>query len=298
MRLLRTAVWLCLSAAVLVALPLAAAPVTDDRGVTVNPAATPQRIITLAPHLTEMLFEIGAGERIVATVTYSDTPEQARKLPRIGDAHQLDIERIVSLQPDLVIGWVSGNAAGAIRQLEDLGIAVFMIEPRRLIDIADQLRRLGQLLGRVEQAGQAAANFEQTYQAVAQQYRERRPVTVFYEIWRQPLMTLSAHQFIGDALSLCGAANIFADQLPLAPTVTTEAVLAADPEIIITTVAATEQPATAYWQQWQELQAVQHNTVYALRDQGLSRPTGQAIAAVQRLCAVIDQGRQHYLSRP
>jgi iron complex transport system substrate-binding protein len=191
----------------------------DDDGNTVTLAAPAQRVISLAPHATELVYAAGGGAKLVGTVTYSDYPPAARAVPRIGNNKALDLERIAALKPDLIVAWRHGNAERQTDALRALHIPLFFSEPRHLDDIATSLGRLGALLGTQPAADAAAAAFRRDIAALRARYAARAPVTVFFQVWDRPLMTLNGAHLISDAIELCGGRNVFASLKPLVPTV-------------------------------------------------------------------------------
>jgi iron complex transport system substrate-binding protein len=205
----------------------------DDSGATLRLAQPARRIVGLAPHVTETLFAAGAGDRLVGAVDYSDYPEAARRLPRVGSHAQLDLEAIVALKPDLAVGWASGNSLAHVAKLRALGIPVFLVEPARIDDIAPGIERLGRLAGTESAARAAATALRERLQALRARHGARPTVRTFYEIWQQPLTTVGGTQIIGDVIRLCGGENVFAGLGALAPRLSVEAVLAADPEAIV-----------------------------------------------------------------
>ena len=212
----------------------ASVSVTDDAGDTITLAAPARRVISLAPHITELIYAAGGGARLVGAVSYSDYPPAAKQVPRVGDNRALDLERIAALKPDLIVVWRHGNAEQQIDRLRDLHIPLFFSEPRRLDDIATSLTRLGVLLDTSSTAQPAAEAFRHDIARLRTRYATRAPVSVFYEAWDQPLMTLNGEHMISDVIALCGGRNVFAGLKPLVPTVSTEAVLAANPDAIVT----------------------------------------------------------------
>jgi iron complex transport system substrate-binding protein len=212
---------------------LCAAQFTDDRGVAIDVPRNPARIVALSPHLAEIVYAAGAGAKLAAVVRYSDFPEAARRLPQVGDASRLDVERILTLEPDLVLGWKSGNPAHDIARIERIGFPVFVTEPRRVADIPRLVRLVGELAGTRVHAERAAAAFEQELDRLRQRYSTRTPVRVFYEIWHRPLLTVNGRHLISDVIALCGGRNVFAGAPLLTPAVSLESVLAAKPDVIL-----------------------------------------------------------------
>jgi len=271
----------------------AAISVVDDNGNTINLSAPAQRIITLAPHATELLFVIDAGDRLVGTVEHSDYPPAALRIRRVGAYNALDLEVILALQPDLIIGWRSGNNPVQLEKLQALGIPVFISEPRHLQDIPDTAKRLAILAGTSRQARDFIQQFEQQFTSLQQRYAKRRPVKLFYEVWHQPLITINGEHLISDIIQLCSAVNIFADVPVLAPTVSIEAVIKAAPDIIVTGGSHTDRGEwRADWQHWSQLPAVAHDQLYFINPDLLQRHGPRILQGVEQLCHVVEQARQ------
>lgn len=264
----------------------------DILGDDIQLAQPAQRIISLAPHITELLFAAGVGARIVGADAWSDYPPAARGIARIGDSSRIDLERVLALKPDLVVAWDSGNPRADTAQLRRLGVPVFISEPRHLQDIADDLRKLGHLAGADASADAAARAFEVRVDALRTQYADRRPLRVFYQISAQPLMTVNGTHLISALLTLCGGRNIFADLAPLAPAVATEAVLGADPDVII---AGTwqDEPDTAFdtWKHWPQMSAVHRGRLYTVPADELHRATPRVLDGAQKVCTLLQQAR-------
>jgi iron complex transport system substrate-binding protein len=199
----------------------------DDSGRTHVFAAPPARVVTLAPSLTELVFAAGAGASVIGTTSLSDFPEAARAIPRIGDAGRIDVERVLTMRPDLVLLWQRGATSREQEQLAAAGIPLFHLEPRRLDDVARAIERLGSLLGSADVAAARAAELRRSLGALRDRHAGAAPVRVFYQVWTRPLMTISRSQLINDVISLCGGRNVFADLAPLVPVVSTESVVAA-----------------------------------------------------------------------
>lgn len=256
-------------------------------------AAPAKRIVSLAPHVTELLFAAGAGDRIVGTVSYSDYPEAARNLPRVGDFHQLDLERIIALKPDLVVAWESGNGVRVIERLRDLGLNLHVTEPRRLADIPETLETLGALAGTEAVAGAAAARFRERLSRLASRYGGRPTVKVFYEVWNRPLMTVGGRHLISDVIATCGGRNIFERLDALAPTVALDAVLAADPEVIVASGMDEARPEWLDdWRRWPGLTAVRRGQLHFIPPDLLQRPTPRLLEGAERFCRALEQARQ------
>ena len=272
--------------------------VSDDRGRDLVLQTPARRIVSLAPHLTELLFAAGAGSTLVGTAAYSDFPEAARRVPVIGNSNAVDIERVVALKPDVVLAWRSGTPSQTVTRLERLGMRVFVTEPVSLKSIADQIVLLGRIAGTERAATAAAARLRRAFAVLRREYQARRPVSVFYQVWRAPLMTVNGSQVISQVIHLCGGKNIFAGLKPLVPRVSLEAVLAADPEAIVT---ASDQPADqalGNWLTWKQLRAVRDDHLVAISADDLSRPTPRLLKGARRLCSQLERIRHEDTVRP
>lgn len=271
----------------------AAAPitVTDDAGHTVQLKQPARRIISLAPHVTELLFAAGGGARIVGAVEYSDYPQAARSITRIGSNRELDIERVIALKPDLIVAWRHNNAERQLDVVRRLGVPVFQSDPQTLDAIANSVERIGALLGTESVAAPAAATLRQTLTDLRARYARRTPVRAFYQVWDKPLYTLNGKHIVSDALRLCGATNVFADLPIIAPVVSVESVLQADPEAIIAT-AEKSYGGVGIWSAYPMLQAVRHNRLYTLNGDLLNRAGPRMIEGTRHLCEALEQARQ------
>jgi len=266
--------------------------VLDDAGHTVVLESPARRIVSLAPNLTELLFAAGAGDAIVGTSEFSDYPAAALGIPRVGGGGGLDIEAIIALQPDLVVAWESGNPDGQLERLQALGMTLFLSEPRQLLDVPGTLVRLGQLAGR-EQVAQAAAHaYQLRYRELQHRYSGRRIVAVFYQVWRQPLMTVNGAHLISDVIRLCGGRNVFSDLPVLAPQVDIEAVLAADPEVIIVGTGGTSESAELQdWSRWPMLAAVAQGHLYGVQRELLVRHSPRILEGAEQVCGILEKAR-------
>lgn len=268
--------------------------VNDDDGRPIELAQPARRIISLAPHTTELLYAIGAGDRIVATVNYADYPEAAKKVPRVGDAHLLDLERIAALKPDLIVVWMHGSAAQQIERLRALGLPVFHSESHRLEDIADGMRRLGVLTGTSTSAQAAASAYERELAALKQQYSGRKPVRVFYQVWHEPLLSLNDHHLISDAIRLCGGLNVFGTQGAMVPTVSVEAVLAAKPDLVATTqrMGTQSEDGLDRWRSLKHFEPGARGRFVIVNSDLISRQTPRILQGTQALCEGFEQVRK------
>lgn len=266
--------------------------VTDDAGRQVVVPVPARRIVSLAPHITELLFAAGAGAAVIGVSEYSDYPDQARDLPRVGGGGGLDLERILALQPDLVVAWQSGNPAFQVQRLRDLGLTVFVSEPRDLDAIARTLERLARLAGTLPAAQAAIGAYERRLAGLRSAFQGRSPVTVFYQIWDHPLMTVSGTHLASDVLRLCGGRNVFDDLPALAPSIGIEAVLQRDPKVIVVAAGPGEADhLLAPWRHWPQLAAVRGNHLHAIERELLVRHTPRILDGAEQLCRLLDQVR-------
>ena len=265
---------------------------TDDTGLRITLAAPARRIVSLAPHVTELLFAAGAGDRVVGGVDYSDHPPAARKLRTVGSYTHVNVEAVLALEPDLVVGWRAGNRPEQLQQLEQLGLPVYRTDPQKLADIPAALRSLGRLAGTADQADTAAHAFEAGLAALAASHRAARRVRVFYQVWDQPLMTVGGGHWIDQAIALCGGENVFAGLRTSTPTVSLEAVLAAAPEVILAGGMGGKEPAwLAQWQQWPNLPAVRAGHLHAIDPDWLQRAGPRLLLGARAVCSALDQAR-------
>ena len=267
--------------------------VRDDGGQVVRLTQAPRRIVSLAPHITELLFDVGAGSRIVGAVDYSDYPEDAKRIPRVGGYRALDMEAIAALKPDVIIAWPSGNTPAQVEKLKQLGLPVYLSDPKRIADIAGALERIGTLTGNAGAGRQAAARFNRRYTALRTAYAGRPPVRVFYEIWNSPLMTVSGDQIIGDAIRLCGGENVFASLPTPTAAVSLEAVLQADPDVIVASGMANRRPPWLDdWKRWPRLRAAKNNQLHFIPADWINRASPRLLQGAERLCGILDGARK------
>jgi iron complex transport system substrate-binding protein len=273
-----------------VAVPASALTVVDDFGVELRLDRPAQRVISLSPHLTELMYSIGAGDRLVGTVLGSDFPLEAAALPEIGDASGLDFERILHSQPDLVLAWGSGNRSVDIVRLRVLGLRVLVLEPQRLEDIPRHLRLLGDLTDLGERAQEVAREFERRVGALRDRYAGRTPVRVLFEVWHKPLFTVNGDHIISKVLGLCAAQNIFAGLPRLAGEVSLEQALTMDPDAIVVGSEAGD-AGLDNWTAFSYLKAVRTGNVFTVSADLITRQTPRIVDAAERMCAGLDKAR-------
>ena len=280
--------------AVAIAIDAAAAiTVLDDDGKQVTLQKPALRVIAMAPHATELVYAAGGGEKIIAAVDYSDYPEAAKRLPRIGSNRQIDMERVAALRPDLIIVWMHGNSERQIEQIRALGIPMLHSEPKKLDEIPGSLNRIGKLMGTEKVADAAAADLRKQLASLAARYAGRPPVRMFYQVWDKPLYTLNGGHIVSDAIRLCGGANIYAAMKVTAPVVSVESVLSEDPEAIVNTGGrGNEDGGAALWKAYPGLTAVRRDNLFQLDGNLINRAGPRMIAGAAALCEKLEVARQ------
>jgi iron complex transport system substrate-binding protein len=264
--------------------------VKDDLGNDIRLEHPARRIVSLSPHTTELLYAAGAGPYVVGVSSYSDYPPAARQVVSVGRIGAVDIEKILTLKPDLIVAWHSGNAASQLQRLRAFGLPVFESQPSDYATIASSLERLGALSGTAAEGNKAAADFRVRWQTLERTYRARTPVSVFYQIWNQPLMTLNGKHMVSAVLRTCGGRNLFADLPQLAPSVSIESVIAADPDAILAPDDTKEQP-FAQWQRFAKMKAVTNGNLLTVHADWLNRPGPRILDATEQVCKLLDTVR-------
>ena len=263
--------------------------VVDDSGQEVVLNAPARRIVSLAPHVTESLFEAGAGRFIVGAVKYSDYPEAAKGIPRVGDNALLDMERIVSLKPDLIVVWLHGNSEKHLAQIRKLGIPMFYDRPGTLAQIPSTLLRLGALAGTDAEARKAADAFLERLRAMEARYSRRPAVPLFFQVWQKPLLTINGTQIISDVIRMCGGRNIFADERLLVPTVDVEAVVSANPEAVVRTGKASDsQSAFDLWRKLPNFRPTASGNLIFLETDSLGRNSPRILDGAAMMCEELE----------
>jgi iron complex transport system substrate-binding protein len=272
----------------------AAITVLDDDGKPVTLPKPAQRIVAMAPHVTELLFAAGGGAKIVGAVSYSDYPEAAKRIPNIGSNRQIDMERVIAMKPDLIVVWMHGSSERQVDELRALGIPMFHSEPRKLDDIAASLQKMGKLMGTEAVAEPAAAALRKELGALRAKYASRPPVRMFYQVWDKPLYTLNGAHIVSDAIRACNGVNIFAPLKVTAPIVSVEAVLQEDPEAIFSTGEGSQNDGGVdLWKPFTNMTAVKRNNLFRIDGNLLNRAGPRMIAGTAALCEKLELARQH-----
>lgn len=251
-----------------------------------------QRIIALSPHSVEMLFAIGAGDRIVATLEYADYPEEALKILQIGNFAGIQIEKVVELQPDLIVAWKSGNQISELNKLESLGFNMLYSHPQNIEEVKLELLDLGNRTGLNKNAQKVVDEIEQKYQQIKQKYLNKSKIKVFYQLWHDPLLTIGPNNWIDSLIQDCHAENLFNDAETPFPAVSLESVLMKNPQVIIIphhsgSVGAKQE----IWKRWPQIDAIKNSHLFTINGDLLHRFTPRAIDGLAELCAAIDSAR-------
>ena len=268
--------------------------VVDDTGRTVRLERPATRIVSLAPHITENLFSAGIGHLIVGAVNYSDYPAEARRIPAVGGYDNIDIETILTLQPDLIIAWKEGNQFQQVERLIKLGLTVFVNEPNRLEDVASDITRFGILGGREDEARTVAQEYLAGLSRLRNEYSGVEKVTVFYQVWPNPLITVTDRQIIGNVIRLCGGSNIFAGLGTPTPQVGKEAVLTENPDTIIASGMNEARPDWLdEWKQWSFLKATRYGNLFFIDPDIIQRHTTRILLGSRQLCEILERARNN-----
>ncbi len=249
-----------------------------------------QRIVTLAPNLTELVFAVGAGDLLVGVSAWSDYPPQALELAVVGDAFAVDQEQLALLQPDLLLVWESGTPEHAVDELRKSGYVVETIRTRGLDDVVSALRRIGELTGRSLQAEKVAADYQQALDGLRDAQRDRAPIRVFYQVSARPLYTVNKEHYVSELIELCGGKNIFSDLEDLAPGISVEAVVDRNPEVMLASTDAGDD-AFEEWQRWPAVAANLYGNLFLLPADEIARATPRLVLAGGAMCLALQQAR-------
>ena len=254
-------------------------------------AQYPQRIVSLSPHTTELIFAAGAGDRLIGVSAYSDYPEEAKALPVVASSQQINIETILALKPELVIYWQQGNSAADINQLKKFGIPVYASKTGGLDDIATQIQRLGKMLGTQSIADPVSDKYRQALAALRAKYAHNPKQDLFYQVWPTPLMTVANDPWLQEQFELCGFNNVFNDSPVPYPVINIEQVLVKQPAVI---VAGTVNDAElAKWQTWQSIPAVKNGNVFRINPDVSHRFSPRVVQGITTLCEIALQAQQN-----
>lgn len=279
------------------ATPQSAYAVTDFAGNKIEMPAPASRIVALAPHVVENVYSAGAGKTLVGVVEYSNYPQQATSLPIVGGYEKTNHEKIIELDPDLIIAWQSGNSHSSVKRLRELGYRIYIDQPDSLRDVAKSIRDIGTLSGTSEVAEQEVAKYLTSLDAIEERYKAAPKVSSFYQVWNKPLQTISGGHIISDAIETCGGTNIYADEFAVAPIVNIESVLERNPDAIIASGMSSARPEWLdEWLQWDSLKAVQNNNLFFVDPDHIQRHTVRLLLGIESICQQLDMAREKQAS--
>ena len=282
--------WIFLSSPVLAQLQ-----VEDSLGRNIILEKPAVRVVSLAPHMTEVAFAAGAGQQLIGAVSYSDYPEAAKEIPRVGSYNNVSYETLIALNPDLVLAWRSGNGDEVIKRLESLGLTVYVDESKTLEDVPRSLVAVGELTGNLNTAKTAAQLFLQKLSHLRNTFRSQQEVTVYYQIWDEPLLTLNGDHLISDVVRLCGGRNVFSDSPALVSRISVESVIRANPQVIIASGMDKARPEWLdKWRGWPSMTAVKNNQLYFIPPDLLQRHTPRIIDGAALMCEKLQVARKYY----
>jgi len=289
---MKTKMYLAALLAALPALAFGAVTARDDGGNTITLDKPAVRVISMSPHVTELLFAAGGAKQIVGAVNYSDYPEAAKSIPRIGSNREIDLERVIAMKPDLIVAWMHNASERQIDMVRKLGVPVFLSDPQKLENIPDNVARLGHLMGTDAAANAAAGELRKQLSDLRARYAGRPAVRTFYQVWDKPLYTLSGKHIITDALRLCGGENVFDKLTVVAPVVSVESVLKEDPEAIFGT-AEKNYGGVGLWRPYPTLLATRNDNLFTVDGDLLNRAGPRMIAGTAVMCEKLELARQH-----
>jgi len=249
-------------------------------------------IIALSPHIVEMLYDVGAGDQIIGTTTFADYPEAAKNIPQIGNYVRLQIERVIELQPDLIIAWKSGSPSDDIGRLEQLGFNVIYSQPQTFADVANEIRYFSKITGHTEQGEKIALTFEAELNKITNRYKNKAEIIGFYELWSRPLTTVAKGSWPQQFLTICKVHNPFKKVLTPYPQVSIEQVLPSSIQLIIQPLSVNQTDREGFnWQDWPIIPAVKNKHIIQPNADAIHRMTLRSLVALKDLCAEIDQTR-------
>ena len=252
-----------------------------------------QRIIALSPHSVELLYAIGAGDRIIGTLEYADYPKAALEIPRIGNFNGIQIEKVVELQPDLIVAWKSGNKSSDIEKLKSLGFNIYHSQPQNIDEIGKELLELGKLTDLENEAKIVAREMMSQYQTIKNHYKRKKSINVFYQLWHDPIRTIGPNNWTQSLISDCNGSNIFNDATSQYPVVSLESVLVKNPEVIIIPHhSGNQEDKKKFWQKWSDIKAVKNDNINIINGDLLHRFSPRAINGLSILCKAIDKARK------
>ena len=266
--------------------------VVDFSGATVTLNSPAKRIVSLAPHIAENVYSAGAGDKLIGVVSYSDYPPAVKDLPLVGGYASINVEKIIELQPDLIIGWESGNSSASIQQLQTLGYPVYIDQPDTLADVARSIKDIGVLSGTAMEAVKVADEYTSKINMIENIFKSKSKLKTFYQVWNDPLQTINGTHIISDAIALCGGVNIYADEPVIAPVINIESILERNPDAIIASGMSSARPDWLdEWYDWPSINAVQNNHLFFVNPDHIQRHTVRILLGINAICSQLDSAR-------
>jgi iron complex transport system substrate-binding protein len=262
--------------------------VTDEAGRRVRLSTHVDRIVSLAPNLTEIVFAVGAGDRLVGDTEYCDYPAAAKNLAKIGDTIHPSIERIIALKPQVVLVSTASQLEAFTKQLDQQGIAVYVTNPKSLDEVFRSIGTLGDLFGKHEQADTLVSDLRRRTAVVETKTQGTKPVAVFYQVSGEPLYTIGRESYLTDLVSRAGGNSVTADVSGAFPRYSDEAALAARPDAIILpsggSMGSANSTAAA---SLKNSPAVLNGRVYKINDDYLSRPGPRLVDGLEQMARAL-----------
>ncbi len=262
----------------------------DSLGREITLKGDPQRIVSLAPNITEILYFLGLGERLVGVTQFSYYPPEAKLKPKVGSYINLNVEKIISLSPDLVIGTVDGNNPGVVTLLTQAGIQVFIVNPRNIREVMDTIRILGRVCGVPKKANELSQNLKRRVDNILKKTMSREKPLVFLQINVRPIMTINRNTFHHDLIRLAGGLNMTEDEPITYPRISLEEVIRRKPDVII--ISSMErggrfEKARQAWLRWKSIPAVKNNRVHLIDSDLIDRPSPRIIDGLDAMAKII-----------
>ena len=272
--------------------------VTDDSGSKVELKKPATRIVALAPHITELLYESGAGKQVIGVVDYSDFPEEAKSKSKVGSYVNINIEAVLALNPDLIVAYTGGNPPRQLEQLKKLDIPIYFSNPKSIPEIISNIRKMGQLTGHEKQATQRADQLQQRYIQLTKKYAKAEPVSIFIQIWDKPLMSVDNSHIIGQAVEICGGKNLFPSMVSAFAQVSIESVISRNPQAILMMETHVESKKTQIISpEWSTMQATTNSQLLSIDENLLYRASGRLLDGTEQLCKKLDGTRKYYTDK-
>ncbi|MGY0616662.1 vitamin B12 ABC transporter substrate-binding protein BtuF [Vibrio sp. FJH11] len=250
-----------------------------------------QRVISLAPHATELAYAAGLGNKLIAVSEMSDYPAQVNTLEKVSNYQGIKLERIIALQPDLVIAWPAGNPAKELEKLKQFDIPIYYSSTGSLQDIANNIEQLSQYSENPQVGQKAADNFRSQLTALKQKYNTENKVRYFYQLSEKPIITVAGKNWPSEVFTFCGGENIFTDSGSPYPQVSIEQVITRQPEVIFTSRHAMSND--GMWSEWKnELPALKNGHIWSLNADWINRPTPRTLNAITQVCEHFESVRQ------